>query len=146
MGQEFVRDLEPGLPPREDGVAELQRVPVDDDRGQQVEAGDPVVLPLPGSVPQLAALVEVDGTLEGVVRFALVQADQNRERSMRPTSRSAAASIGQLPEDVFEPSSSCRGFQRVERAVRNDPWLQRSGSRLLSLPVNPVARCRGPVP
>ena len=59
MGQEFVRNLEPGLPPREDGVAELQRVPVDDDRGQQVEPGDPVVLPLPGSVPQFAALVEV---------------------------------------------------------------------------------------
>ena len=76
VGQEFVRDLEPGLPPREDGLAELQRVPVDDDRGQQVEAGDPVVLPLPGSVPQFAALVEVDGALERMVRLALVQADQ----------------------------------------------------------------------
>ena len=76
MGQEFVRDLEPGLPPREDGVAELQRVPVDDDRGQQVEAGDPVVLPFPGSVPQFPALVEVDGALEGMVRLALVQSDQ----------------------------------------------------------------------
>ena len=31
-----------------------------DDRGQQVEAGDPVVLPFPGSVSQFAALVEVD--------------------------------------------------------------------------------------
>ena len=64
VGQEFARDLEPGLPPRVDGVAELQRVPVDDDRGQQVEAGNPVVLPLPGSVPQLAALMEVDGALD----------------------------------------------------------------------------------
>ena len=41
------------------------------DRGQQVEAGDPVVLPFAGSVPQLAALVKVDGALEGVVRLAL---------------------------------------------------------------------------
>ena len=32
-----------------------------DHRGQQVEAGDPVVLPLAGSVPQFPALVEVDG-------------------------------------------------------------------------------------
>ena len=47
MGQEFVRDLEPGLAPREDGVAELQRVPVDDDRGQQVEAGDSECCPSP---------------------------------------------------------------------------------------------------
>ena len=99
VGQEFARDLEPGLPPREDGVAELQRVPVDDDRGQQVEAGDPVVLPFPGSVPQFTALVEVDGALESMVRLALVKPTRarrrtsgsvlhsimNSERSMRPT-------------------------------------------------------------
>ena len=42
MGQEFGRDLEAGVLAGEDGRAELQRVPVDDDRGQQVEAGDPV--------------------------------------------------------------------------------------------------------
>ena len=35
----------------------------------------PVVLPFPGSVPQFAALVKVDGALEGVVRLALVQSD-----------------------------------------------------------------------
>ena len=33
--------VHPACPPGEDGLAELQRVPVDDDRGQQVEAGDP---------------------------------------------------------------------------------------------------------
>ena len=53
MGQELGRAREAGLPPGEDGLAELQRVPVDDDRGQQVEAGDPVVLAFAGSVPQL---------------------------------------------------------------------------------------------
>ena len=40
VGQEF--DFEAGLLPGEDGLAELQRVPVNDDRGQQVEASDPV--------------------------------------------------------------------------------------------------------
>ena len=75
VGQEFGRGLEAGFSPGEDGLAELQRVPVDDDRGQQVEAGDPVVLSLPGSVSQFAALVEVDSALEGMVRLALVQAD-----------------------------------------------------------------------
>ena len=49
--------------------------PVDDDRGQQVEAGDPVVLSFLGSVSQFAALVEVDGALEGMVSLALVQSD-----------------------------------------------------------------------
>ena len=76
MGQEFGRDLEAGVLPGEDGLSELQRVPVDDDRGQQVEAGDPVVLPFLGSVSQFAALVEIDGALEGMMRLALVQADQ----------------------------------------------------------------------
>ena len=61
MGQEFGRVLEAGLLPGEAGLAELQRVPVEDDRGQQVKAGDPVVLAFPGSVAQFAALVEVDG-------------------------------------------------------------------------------------
>ena len=42
---------------------------------QQVEAGDPVVLPFPGSVSQFATLVEIDGALEGMVRLALVQSD-----------------------------------------------------------------------
>ena len=69
------RDVEAGVLPGEDGLAELQRVPVDDDRGQQVEAGDPVVLSFLGSVSQFAALVEVDGALEGMVSLALVQSD-----------------------------------------------------------------------
>ena len=38
--RKFGQDVEAGVLPGEDGLAELQRVPVDDDRGQQVEAGD----------------------------------------------------------------------------------------------------------
>ena len=75
MGQEFGRVLEVGLLSGEAGLAELQRVPVDDDRGQQVKAGDPGVLAFPGPVAQFAALVEVDGALESMVRLALVQSD-----------------------------------------------------------------------
>ena len=59
----------------------------DDDRGQQVEAGDPVVLPFPGSVSQFPALVEVDGALEGMVRLALVQADQGARPARAPGGR-----------------------------------------------------------
>ena len=69
VGQEFGRDVEAGVLPGEDGPAELQRVPVDDDRGQQVEAGDPVVLSFLGSVSQFAGLVEVYRALEGMVPF-----------------------------------------------------------------------------
>ena len=36
VGQEFGRDLESGFPPGEDSLAELQRVPVDDDRGSRL--------------------------------------------------------------------------------------------------------------
>ena len=71
MGQEFGRDVEAGVLPGEDGLTELPRVPVDDDRGQQVEAGEPVVLSFLGSVSQLAALVEIDGALEGMVRLLI---------------------------------------------------------------------------
>ena len=72
VGQELGRDFEAGFAPGEDGVAELQRFPADDDRGQQVEAGDAVVLPFAVSVPQFATLVEMDGALEGMVRLTLV--------------------------------------------------------------------------
>ena len=48
---------------------------VDDDRGQQVEAGEPVVLSFLGSVSQFTTLVEIDGALEGMVRLSLVQSD-----------------------------------------------------------------------
>ena len=44
VGQEFGRNLEAGFPPGEDRLAELQRVPVDDDRGQQVRVAPTFVL------------------------------------------------------------------------------------------------------
>ena len=74
MGKEFGRDLEAGVLSGGDGLAELQRVPVDDDRGPQVEASDSVMLAFLGSVVQFAALVEIDGALQGMMRLALVQA------------------------------------------------------------------------
>ena len=67
VGQEFGRDVEAGVLPGEDGLTELPRVPVDDDRGQQVEAGEPVVLSFLGSVSQFATLVEIDGALESML-------------------------------------------------------------------------------
>ena len=57
VAQEFARVLEPGLPPREDGVAELQRVPVDDDCGQQVEPGAPARRPGSAAPPRFGPAV-----------------------------------------------------------------------------------------
>ena len=74
MGEEFGGGGDAGLLAGQDRLAELQRIPVDDDGGQQIEPSHAVVLTLAGAVTQFAALVEVDGTLQGVVGFSLVQA------------------------------------------------------------------------
>ena len=74
MGEELGGGVDAGLLAGQDRLAQLQRVPVDDDGGEQVEAGDAVVLTFAGAVAQFAALMEVDGTLEGVVGFSFVQA------------------------------------------------------------------------
>ena len=71
--KEFDRDLKAGFVPGQDGLAQFQRVPVDDDRGQQVEASDSVMLTLFGSVAQFAARVEVDGALQSMMGLTLVQ-------------------------------------------------------------------------
>ena len=74
VGEELGGGVDAGLLAGQDRLAQLQRVPVDDDGGEQVEAGDAVVLTFAGAVAQFAALMEVDGTLEGVVGFSFVQA------------------------------------------------------------------------
>ena len=56
MRKEFDRDLKAGFVPGQDGLAQFQRVPVDDARGQQVDASDSVMLTLFGSVAQFAGL------------------------------------------------------------------------------------------
>ena len=54
MGEEFGRDLEAGVLPGGDGLTELQRVPVDDEHAQQVEASDSVMRSFLGLVLQFA--------------------------------------------------------------------------------------------
>ena len=56
--------VDAGLFAGQDRLAQLQRIPVNDDGGEQVEAGDTVVLTFAGSVAQFAALVEVAGALQ----------------------------------------------------------------------------------
>ena len=54
MGEKMVGRIKPFAPPGFDGMAEMQGVPVDDDGSEQVEARDPVVLALGGSVADLS--------------------------------------------------------------------------------------------
>ena len=75
MGEQVVRRIQPFASPGLDGMAEMQGVPVDDDRGQQVESGDPVVLSFGGAVADFALTADAQGVLERVVCFALVEAD-----------------------------------------------------------------------
>ena len=58
-----------------DGLAEMLGVPIDDNRGQQVQPGHAEVLPLAGSVADFALATDPEGILQGVMGLTLVQAD-----------------------------------------------------------------------
>jgi hypothetical protein len=106
MGEEVRRDDDAVHGAAVDNLPEFHGVPEDDDGGEQVHAGDAIMLPFAGSVPDFTSAVEADGALEGMMGLALVETDlslaleagieiqsiMNRVRSMRPTSRNARAS------------------------------------------------------
>jgi len=71
----MVGRIEPFAAPGFHSVAERQGVPVDDACGEQIEARDPVVLALGGAVADLALATNAQGVLQGVLHFALVEAD-----------------------------------------------------------------------
>lgn len=54
MREQMVGRIESFATPGVDGLAEMQGVPEDDDGGEQVEAGDPVMLTLGGAIADLA--------------------------------------------------------------------------------------------
>lgn len=56
-------------------MAKVDGIPVDDDRRQQIQPGDPVMLPLSGSITDFTLTADAQGTLEGMVGFALVEAN-----------------------------------------------------------------------
>ncbi len=86
-------------------MAEVDRGPVYDDCGEQVQPADPVMLTLGGVVTDFTLPNDAQRILESVVGFTLVEADLVRRRmsvsrihstiksirSTRPTSRSATA-------------------------------------------------------
>ncbi len=58
-----------------DDFTEFPCVPIYDDRGQQIKAGNAMLLSFGRTVADFSASVEVDGPFQCVMGFALVQAD-----------------------------------------------------------------------
>lgn len=55
------------------GASEIDGVPIDDRRGDEVEAGRAIALVFEGAVGEPPLLVQKDGLIEGMARLALVQ-------------------------------------------------------------------------
>ncbi len=56
-------------------LAELHGVPEDDDGGEQIHAGDAVMLAFGGTVADFTAAVEADCPLQRMMSFAFVEPD-----------------------------------------------------------------------
>ena len=61
-----------------EGVAQAHGVPVDDDGGEQVEAGHAVVLALGGAVPDLALAADAKRVFQRMMGLSLENQDQGR--------------------------------------------------------------------
>ena len=75
MRQKIGRDRELRTLALRDGLAQVSRVPVDDDRGEEVERGHPKMLALGRPVADFALSADPQRVLQRVVRLALVEAD-----------------------------------------------------------------------
>lgn len=75
VGQQLGRHVEPFVPPLCDGMAEMDGIPVDDDRGQKIEAGNPVMLSLCRAIADFTLATDTERILEGMVGFTLVEPD-----------------------------------------------------------------------
>src|SRR3546814_9675501 len=75
MGEKMVGGIEPFAVPGLNGMAKVQGVPVDDDGGEQVEAGDPVMLTLRRAVADFALTADAQGIFQRMMCLALVEAD-----------------------------------------------------------------------
>ena len=79
-------------------MPEMLGVPIDDDRGEQVEPGHAELLPFGGPVADFTLAADAQGVFQGVMGLSLVQADlgaalhigvkqpfDNEERSFDPS-------------------------------------------------------------
>ena len=75
MGQKVWRASQTVVAAAGDGMPKMLGVPVDDDRGQQVEPGHAEVLAFDGSVADFALATDTEGVLQSMMGLALVEAD-----------------------------------------------------------------------
>ncbi len=76
MRQKFGRHINLFIPALCDCMAEMEGVPVDDDCGEQVQPGNPIMLAaLGGSVADFALATDTQRILQSVVGLALIEAD-----------------------------------------------------------------------
>ena len=75
MRQKFWRHIKSFVPPLGDRVADVNGVPIDNECGEQVEAGDPVMLTFGGSVTDFTLATDAQRILEGMVGLALIETD-----------------------------------------------------------------------
>ena len=64
-----------GSPSFSDRFAQFHRVPIDDDRREQVQPSDAVMLTFPGAVSNLTVTVETKRSFQGMVCFTFIETD-----------------------------------------------------------------------
>ena len=75
MRQKFWRTVEAGALSGCNCVAKMFGVPKNDDRGQQVQPGQAIVLSFGGSVSDFALTPDAQRIFQGMMRLTLVQTD-----------------------------------------------------------------------
>ena len=109
--------VESGTRAPRDSVSETFGVPVDDDRCEEIEPGDPEVLTPGRPIADLSLAADPQGILESMVRLALVQAD------LRPALHVTIEQPVDDEECPFNPSDFgflCTKVHRVPRGIRQN--------------------------
>lgn len=75
MGQKVWRAIQAVVAAAGDGMPEMLGVPVDDDRGKQVQPGHAEVLAFGGPVADFALAADTEGVFQSMMGLALVEAD-----------------------------------------------------------------------
>ncbi len=145
MGKQFRWDRIAAGGALRDDLAQLGGIPEDDAGGEQVHAGDAIMLPFAGAVPDLAATVEADGALQGVVGLTLVESDLGLALHAGVLPQWSAAQVLEYAEEVQQVlrSNAVVDFLRQMYGNSPDQWSQDlDGAQRLRVIVNALTRLR----
>ena len=126
MGEQIVTDPFAAGAQFSNGVAEINRIPKDDGRDDEIEARCSIALIFEGAVADFAKAMKEHRPGERVARLSLVEA------RVRPPPQSRVADPVEGEERAFEPSYFPKGLrQRILFWVSGEPTHQdrrRNGS------------------